>query len=92
MTDIAHQLNKAVALVYDGETAPTVSAMGEGDVADEILRIAQEYGIPLYENTELVSLLSQVSLDEEIPRELYQCIAEVIAFAYYLTGKKGPNQ
>lgn len=79
--------NKAVALFYDGQNAPEVCASGENEIATEIIRLACEYGVPLYENQELVELLSQIELDEQIPSSLYHCIAEVIAFAYYLKGK-----
>ncbi len=77
-----------VALVYDGENAPTVTAKGSGHVAEEILRIANENNIPLHEDAELVQLLSQLSLGDEIPRALYVTIAQVIAFAYIISGKR----
>ena len=44
---------KAVALHYDGSNAPTVSATGEQEVAERIIAIAREYGVPLYENPEI---------------------------------------
>lgn len=78
---------KAVALKYDGKNAPKVTATGEGSLAEEIIRIAREAGVPLYENPELVGVLSQLDLGEEIPETLYRVIAEIIAFAYYIQGK-----
>ena len=80
-------LPKAVALQYDEESAPTVLATGEGDIAKEIIEIAETHGVPLYENPELVKLLSRLELGEEIPEVLYRVIAEIIAFAFYLQGK-----
>jgi len=77
-----------VALVYDGENAPTVTAKGSGHVAEEILKIANENNIPLHEDAELVQLLSQLSLGDEIPRALYVTVAQVIAFAYIISGKR----
>jgi flagellar biosynthesis protein len=77
----------AVALEYDGETAPKVTAKGVNDVADKIIDIATEHGIPLQQNDGLVDVLSQIDLGEEIPENLYKAIAEVIAFAYLLKGK-----
>ncbi len=77
----------AVSLQYDGSTAPTVSAKGEGEVAKQILLLATEHDIPIYRNPQLIQLLSQVELDEEIPRELYVAVAEIIAFAYRLKDK-----
>lgn len=77
----------AVALKYDGETAPKVTAKGMNDIADKIINIATEHGIPLQQNDGLVEVLSQMDLGDEIPENLYRAIAEVIAFAYILTGK-----
>lgn len=80
-------LTEAVALTYEGADAPRISATGEGAVADEIIRIAKESDVPLYENRELVRLLGTLELDEEIPEALYRVIAEIISFAYMLQGK-----
>ena len=77
----------AVALEYDGETAPKVTAKGLDDMADKIIDIATEHGVPLQKNDGLVDVLSQMNLGDEIPENLYRAIAEVIAFAYILTGK-----
>lgn len=77
----------AVALKYDGDDAPTITATGEGSIAEEIIRIAKEANIPLYENADLVELLSKLELGDHIPDVLYRVIAEIIAFAYYLQGK-----
>lgn len=80
-------LPKAVALHYDEEHAPKVVASGEGEIAREIMEIANEHGIPLYENPELVAVLARLELGEEIPDILYRVIAEIIAFAFYLQGR-----
>jgi flagellar biosynthesis protein len=78
---------KAIALVYDEERPPHVVAKGEGDVASEIIRIAQENDVPLYENADLIEALSHLELGDEIPEVLYRIVAEVIAFAFYIKGK-----
>lgn len=77
----------AVALRYDGKDAPRVTARGEGTIAREICRIAREHDVPLYEDAGLARLLSQVELGEEVPETLYRAVAEVIAFAYLLSGR-----
>ncbi len=77
----------AVALQWDGESAPKVTAKGEGSVAEKILALAKEHNIPLQENGELAAVLAQLELGDEIPERLYLAIAEVIAFAYYLSGR-----
>ena len=77
----------AVALKYDGENAPIVTAKGSEDLAQQIIELARKHHVPLSENKELVSLLSTLELGEEIPEILYLAVAEVIAFAYMLKGK-----
>ena len=81
---------RAVALRYDGQSAPRVTAKGAGETADAILRLAEENGIPLHEDPDLVTLLAQLELGQEIPSTLYQAVAEVIAFAYLMSGKEPP--
>jgi len=83
-----NQFTQAVALKYDEITAPKLTAKGEAGLAEEIVRIAKEHNIPLYENSELVTILSKLELGDEIPEVLYRVIAEIIAFAYHLQDKK----
>ena len=77
----------AVALRYDGQGAPRVTAKGEALLAGQIIEAAEKAGIPLYPDAELAMVLSQILLGEEIPDNLYKAIAEIIAFAYILAGK-----
>ena len=77
----------AVALHYDEEHAPKVTAKGAGDLAEQILAVARAHDIPLQENPELVRVLSHLELGQEIPPALYLAVAEIIAFAYMLKGK-----
>jgi flagellar biosynthesis protein len=77
----------AVALRYDGKNAPRVTAKGEADIAEQICRIAREHDVPLYENTAMARVLSQIDLGDEIPENLYRAVAEIIAFAYILSGR-----
>jgi len=86
-----HPPTTAVALHYDGDKAPTVTAKGSGEVAEQIIALAREHGIPLQENAALSELLSRLDLGTEIPPELYLAVAEVIAFAYLLSGKRPEN-
>jgi flagellar biosynthesis protein len=78
---------KAIALEYDGDNAPIVTASGEGDIAEEIIRIAKQHGVPLKQDAMLTALLSELQLGDEIPEHLYRIIAEVIAYAYLVSGK-----
>jgi flagellar biosynthesis protein len=79
--------NIAVALQYDGKNAPKVTAKGEGLTAQHILEIAEAHNIPLQNEPELARILTYVPLGEEIPQQLYIAVAEVIAFAYLISGK-----
>lgn len=75
---------KAVALRYDKDkdSAPTVIAKGAGLVADRIIALAEEYGIPIQPNSDLVEILSRLKLNQEIPAETYVLVAEILAFIY----------
>lgn len=75
----------AIALSYANKNrAPLVVAKGYGAVADSIVQRAHESGLYVHESPELVKLLMQVSLDEEIPPQLYLVVAEVLAWLYRL--------
>lgn len=76
----------AVALRYlqEKDSAPKVIATGRGKIAQKIIEIAREYGIPIYEDPEVVEVLSQLEIGMEIPPELYEVIAEILAFVYSL--------
>ncbi|MGP4106967.1 EscU/YscU/HrcU family type III secretion system export apparatus switch protein [Virgibacillus sp. L01] len=76
--------NKAAALRYDKdqEHAPKVTATGKGLVADSIIEKAMENNVPVQEDSSLVELLAELNINETIPEELYQAVAEVFAFVY----------
>jgi flagellar biosynthesis protein len=82
----------AVALHYDGTNSPRVTAKGKGLVAEQIIELAKAHDVPLHADASLVKVLSNVPLGDEIPRELYLAVAEVIAFAYLLSGKRPGEQ
>ena len=79
---------RAVALKYDGNYAPRVTAKGEGKIAEKIIETALASGIPLQKNDELTALLSKVRLNDEIPKALYQAVAQILVFLYHVNGKK----
>jgi flagellar biosynthesis protein len=87
MTEKNKSAPLAVALQYDGERAPRVTAKGRDEIAERIVQLAREHGVPLQENQPLASLLARVELGDEIPQSLYLAVAQVIAFAYHLSGK-----
>lgn len=77
----------AAALQYDGELAPRLVAKGRGELAEQIIAVAEQHGVYLHEDPSLAAALQQLQLNQEIPRKLYVAIARVIAFAYYLDGR-----
>lgn len=80
---------KAVALRYDAQqnSAPRVAAKGAGLMADRIIDIATEHGVPIQENRDLTEILSKLDAGVEIPESLYKAVAEVLAFVYALNNK-----
>lgn len=77
---------KAVALHWDGEQAPRITASGAGLTAQQILAIAEEHGVPLQQDPVLVEALAQIPVGDEIPRKLYVAVAEILAFVFALEG------
>ncbi len=79
----------AISLKYDTKkmSAPKVTAKGSGLMAKQIIQIALDHNIPLQTDKQLVELLSQVEIDDQIPEELYEAIAQVLIFAYQLSDK-----
>jgi len=75
---------EAVALSYDNakQDAPRIIARGKGLIAEEILERANENNIPVHEDGSLVELLGKLNINEQIPEDLYQAVAEVFAFIY----------
>ncbi len=84
-----HSANKAIAILYNENesAAPKVVASGKGIIAEKIIATAREAGIHIQEDANLVELLSKVPIGEEIPTELYQTVAEVLAFVYQINEK-----
>lgn len=73
---------RAVALKYEGEGAPVVVASGMGYLAERMVEVAAESGVPVYEDNSLATMLSQLALGQEIPDALYQAIVEI--YVYFL--------
>ncbi len=75
---------KAVALSYKkGESAaPKITAKGEGNIAEKIIALAKEHNVAIHEDPDLVNILARFDLEEEIPEDLYQVVAEILVFVY----------
>lgn len=77
----------AVALEYERPNAPRVTAIGHDALAERIVELATEHGVPLHENPQLAAALSQVELETEIPEKLYRAVAEVLGYVLRVSGK-----
>lgn len=87
---IRNPTHVAVALKYDPEkmSAPTVVAKGMGVMAEKILQIAAEHGVPTIERRELArALYKTVKVGHSIPMEMYEVFVEIMAYVYRLTGR-----
>jgi flagellar biosynthesis protein len=84
----AHHPGLAIALHYRGRGAPRITAKGGGEVAQKIIDTARQHNVPLQEDAALAHALSHVELGREIPRELWVAVAQVLAFAWTVAGKK----
>ncbi|KGR80371.1 EscU/YscU/HrcU family type III secretion system export apparatus switch protein [Ureibacillus manganicus] len=82
---------EAIALSYDPNenSSPKVIAKGKGKIAENILENANLHNVPVFEDPNLVELLGQLDLNEAIPEDLYQAVAEVFAFIYRLDEQHG---
>jgi len=76
----------AAALQYDPvkTKAPEVVAVGRGEIADQITKIAKQNKIPIHADKGLVEALTQLEVGALIPRELYVVVAEVLSWVYLL--------
>jgi flagellar biosynthesis protein len=84
---------KAIAVKYERgrDAAPKVTAKGRGAVAEKILALAREHGVPIEKDSTLIEALYRLDLNEEIPEELYQVVAELLAFIYRMNSLKRGN-
>ena len=88
---ITNPTRLAIALSYEPGSpgAPRVVAKGKGHIAAKIREIAREHGIPMRENKPLArSLFKQIEVGDEIPEELFEAIAIILAEVFQLKGKK----
>ena len=87
---ITNPTHYAVAIKYDPaiSDAPVVVAKGQDYLAQKIKEVAREHKIEIVENKPLARMLfANVEVGEAVPPEMYQAVAEVLAFVYHLQGK-----
>ena len=80
---------RAVALLYDKTRtpAPQVVASGKGKIAEKIIATARQSGVYIKEDPDLLELLAKVPTGDIIPIELYQAVAQILAFVYRVNTK-----
>lgn len=83
---------KAAALKYDVDyESPIVSAAGIGQIADNILKKAEESNVPIVYDKELANLLVNINIGDNIPFELYDAVAKVIAYVVDIDNSINPK-
>jgi flagellar biosynthesis protein len=84
----------AAALRYDplSSEPPEIVATGRGLLAEQIIALAKEHGIPLREDPGLVEALARLEIGSVLPRELYAVVAEVLAWVYRVDAQNEPTK
>ncbi len=82
----------AVSLTRNKEVSdiPLVSAAGRGKIAEQILQLAYENGIPVREDSVLAEMLAKIELDTPIPSEAFMAVAEILSYVYRANGEDKP--
>ena len=80
---------QAVALHYDSKpsSTPKIVATGQGDLAQQIIAAAKAAGVDIVEDPDLLEVLGRIPAGEDIPPELFQAVAEILAFIYRINGR-----
>ena len=88
------KITEAASLKYDPERdyAPQVTAAGKGYVAEKIIGTAREAGVPVYKDEALAGTLTRLQVGDMIPRELYEVVAEVLAFVIGIDQTQGRSR
>ncbi|MBV9498308.1 MAG: EscU/YscU/HrcU family type III secretion system export apparatus switch protein [Acidobacteriaceae bacterium] len=84
---VVNPTHLAVAIRYDEKTmeAPEVTAKGQEQLAEKMIRLANEHGVPIVRNAPLAHSLFRLDVDTQIPEELYDAVAEILTWVYDLT-------
>ncbi|MFP4408032.1 MAG: flagellar biosynthesis protein FlhB [Spirochaetaceae bacterium] len=88
---VTNPTHYAVALQYDAARmqAPTVVAKGADNIAFKIREVAEEHGVPIFENKPLArALFAELEIGDEIPEQYYQALVTILKEVYRMKGKK----
>ena len=89
---MSYKNRKAVALEYGENAAPILTAKGDGKMAQAIIEEAERQGVYIAEDASLVSLLSELELEQQIPESLYVSVAVILSWVYWLKGMTPKGQ
>ena len=76
--------HQAIALQDEESALPRVIAKGDDELAQRIISIADEHGIPVRKEPAVLELLADVPLGDEIPDVLYEVVSEIMSFTFML--------
>lgn len=74
---------RVATLKYKGRKTPIISALGENETAQAMLDLARENNVPVYQDEDLVNILSRLEVGQAIPPELFEWVASVLAFSFF---------
>ena len=82
MDENEKKISRAAAISYDPaeNDVPILAAFGEGYVAQKIVSVAKESGVPILPDPSLSSMLSKISVGDEISPDMYEAVAKVLVF------------
>ena len=88
---VTEEPTTAVALGYDrdGDDLPRVVAKGRGAIAAQIIAIAEEHGVAIHRDEDLVEVLDRLEIDAPIPVAAFAAVAEILAHLYRLNDHMG---
>ena len=87
MYDIELKLNKAASIKYAGSDSPKLIKSVSGEYAEIMVESAKEIGVPVVRSPGLVEALSALPEDSEVPEELFEMVAVVPSWAYWIKSK-----
>ena len=87
--DDERKLREAIGISYDEDTkrTPVISSKGEGAMADAIVAMANELGIYVHKDEQLLNELKRLKEGQEVPPQLFGIIATILSFSYLLQGR-----
>ena len=87
MRPLSNKRRKAAALAYNGIVAPTVVAKAVDDDADLLVEVGRASNIPVLYDADLVNKLDKVDIGQEVPEILFESVAVLLSWAFWLRGK-----